>query len=416
MTAAREGLFRVGSASVDITPPLEVPYLAWQPRHQPFAGVHDPLIARCVVVEAGRERVVMIGANAIGFASTLLGPGRDFVAEVRARVGAVAGVCPNSVMLAAAHVHSTPDTLDFRPLRENPRAGAWLESLIGKLADCAAESTRTLFDAHMTAASTALPGFSKNRRGEPWLDDTVTAIRFQSPDAARSVVLLHFACHPVIVQVQPLVSGDYVGVAERFVESSLPGLGQCLFLQGACGDVNPSVGDSRDFADVERMGLALGRCAAEMVSGSAHAGSPPQPAIVSCLSRQMMLASRELPVASVPAGFTGSMAEELAARRLEGDAPFRCEVQMLRLGNVVLAAVPGEPVSRFAIELRAAARPLQALTVGYANGYLGYILPPDMFEKGGYEAQPGPWSKVSPQAYDLLSGALREMMVELRRP
>ena len=415
MSAALD-LFRVGSASIDITPPLEVPYLGWQPRHQRFAGVHDPLSARCAVVEAAGRRIAIISANLIGFAPTLLGPGRSFVTEARARISAAADVPPQGVLLAAAHIHSSPDTLDFRPLRESPGAAAWLESLIDKFGECAAEATRSMFDARMIAVSGALPGLSENRRQEPCLDDRVTLVALQCAADMRRIVLLHFACHPVIVQVQPLVSADYVGMAERFIEGSAPGVRRCLFLQGACGDVNPSMGATRDFRDVENMGRAVGEHAMKLLSAATAGRLRTQPAVVSYVSRRLTLPSRALPRESDSRDVPTHLADEFDARRREGDAPYECKLQVLRLGEVLLAGIPGEPVARLAVELREAARPLEVLTVGYANGYLGYLLPPDMFDKGGYEAQPGPWSKVSPRAHEMVLDALRDAIAEIASP
>jgi hypothetical protein len=54
--------------------------------------------------------------------------------------------------------------------------------------------------------------------------------------------------------------------------------------------------------------------------------------------------------------------------------------------------------------------PNTALTVGYSNGYLGYLAPPSAWQKGGYEAggSIGPWSKLSSEAYgEILQGVAR---------
>jgi hypothetical protein len=40
-----------GSARVDITPPLTIPYLGYEPRHALFEGMHDPLYARAVALD-----------------------------------------------------------------------------------------------------------------------------------------------------------------------------------------------------------------------------------------------------------------------------------------------------------------------------------------------------------------------------
>ena len=47
-------LLRAGFGKVDVTPPLEVPYLSYYPRQTPFQGVHDRLYARALAVEGRR--------------------------------------------------------------------------------------------------------------------------------------------------------------------------------------------------------------------------------------------------------------------------------------------------------------------------------------------------------------------------
>ena len=349
--------FRVGSSKVDITPPLSVPYLAWKPRHRPFRGVHDRLLARAAVIEAGGERVVIIAADLIGFADKVLGPGRSFIDEIRQRVEKTCGVRAAHVMLAASHAHSTPDTLDFRPLRDEPGALAWLEELVERIAQCAATAASDTFAATLSSAETRVPGVSVNRRdGARAVNDTLTKLTFCSLHDARCVAIVHFACHPVIVQVQDQVSSDFVGVLTAAIEAS--GVENCLFLQGASADINPSCGDSRDFADVRRIGETIARCALAAEHTSA------EPARVQVLH-----------------------------------AP---PLQAMRIGHRTLIAFPSEMFDVTSLELSG------AIVVGCANGYLGYFVPTDEWPKGGYEVGPGEWQIAGAGAHEMaIEAAMR---------
>ena len=46
----------VGSAKVNITPPLSIPYLGYAPRQGRFCGIHDHLYARAIVLDNGHTR------------------------------------------------------------------------------------------------------------------------------------------------------------------------------------------------------------------------------------------------------------------------------------------------------------------------------------------------------------------------
>ena len=85
---------------------------------------------------------------------------------------------------------------------------------------------------------------------------------FESMTGGKRIWLVNYACHPVIVQAQPRISADFPGVLQTLVETQYPDT-TCLFLQGACADLNPIMDDSRDFDDVTRFGAALaGECLA----------------------------------------------------------------------------------------------------------------------------------------------------------
>lgn len=55
-----------------------------------------------------------------------------------------------------------------------------------------------------------------------------------------SVILVNYACHPVVIGVDNLrYSADYPGVMTQVVEKTFGGGPLCFFLQGAPGDINP---------------------------------------------------------------------------------------------------------------------------------------------------------------------------------
>lgn len=431
MTASGGRGFLAGAAVTDITPPLAVPYLGFEPRHAPFRDVRDPLSLRAAWVSDGERETVLITADLIGFAASLLGPGRDFISEAKARIAAASGAASDAIWLAAAHVHSTPDTLDFRPLRESPGAAAWLESVMDAAARTARAAREAAFAADLRIYRTRLPGYSKNRRGEGCLDDEVSILEFRSPAAGgRRIVLVHYACHPVILQVQDSVSGDYVGVLERSVER-LAGVEACLFLQGACGDINPAVDDSRDYEDARRMGEALAGEVEKALAGEADPG----PIIVRSTMMVVDLPSRRLLSPEERAAMSGEidalrrsgadlarlaelgrLQDEIRCRVAEGEDIFRAGLMAVRIGEAVLMGFPGEPFCAWGRALKSAAAPLVGFPCGYVNGYLGYLVPPASWDRGGYETLCGPWSKVGPEAHDLVLEAFKRLLTGLRAP
>ena len=85
----------------------------------------------------------------------------------------------------------------------------------------------------------------------------------------------------------------------------------------------------------------------------------------------------------------------------------------MRIGDVVLLGIPGEPFCRMGLTIKAIRDDSLVLPVGYANGYLGYFAPPESWQTGGYEVQCGPWSKVGPDAYDMILNTARELVLDI---
>ena len=68
--------------------------------------------------------------------------------------------------------------------------------------------------------------------------------------------------------------------------------------------------------------------------------------------------------------------------------PKQAEIQVLRIGDVALAGLPGEPICEVGLDTQkqvAAAGFKNVLTIGLANDYLGYIVNEKEYPHAGYE-------------------------------
>lgn len=286
--------FTVGVGKVDITPPLSIPYIGFKPRHDFFTGVHDPLYARSLFLSDGKTEVIIISVDGIGFSGDILGPGRNFNEELRRRIQGKTGVPAQNIMVASSHIHSTPETLDIRPLRSHPGAEAWLEDLLDRLTDSARISRKQTFPAVLKTGKGKAENISHNRRGDDCLDEEVIVLMFLGRKGEKAF-LVNFACHPVILQVQKLVSADFVGVLTGNVERMIEGTRGCFFLQGACGDINPLKNDSRDFNDASYTGLVLTGEVLKIFGKIGLHSPPAEPVLIRADSEKAPFPSRPLP-------------------------------------------------------------------------------------------------------------------------
>jgi hypothetical protein len=99
--AAEPPAINVGFAKRDITPQRPMPMWGYGDRHAALSqGVSDPLMAKAVVVQAGDERLAIVGMD-IG-----RGPTAAMMAQIRRDVAKKAGV--GHVIVAGSHTHHGP--------------------------------------------------------------------------------------------------------------------------------------------------------------------------------------------------------------------------------------------------------------------------------------------------------------------
>ncbi|OHE77174.1 MAG: hypothetical protein A2107_10845 [Verrucomicrobia bacterium GWF2_62_7] len=414
----------VGAAKRRVTPPLWVPYLtsSGSGTHASFQGVHDDLFARALVLDDGRDAIAVLAVDSIGYDNALLGPGRDFTAELRRKVAASTALQPDAIMFAATHSHSTPETIGLTPFREVRGVPDWLETHLGELAATVIEAWRNRVPARARAGVTKVEGIARyrrirlrngkeSRRGPlpppedvtvPWrLDEDLNILHFERDDGAPLAVLLNYTAHPVVAMLLPQISADYPGAVTAMVERELPGT-VCLFTNGCAGNVN-TVKVATNFDDVQSIGATLGRAAL----GKLRELKPLVNPTVAHHSTELTLAPRECPplADAEKAAANNPSAKNRVLLRLAkklAEGPLRAEVQTMRVGPVNWVSLPGEPFVETGFALKATGA---TFVVGYANGWLGYLPIRRAYDEGGYETQAGAWSRVAPGSAEQLEAA-----------
>ncbi|MFY9234309.1 MAG: hypothetical protein WAO58_07600 [Fimbriimonadaceae bacterium] len=84
-------------------------------------------------------------------------------------------------------------------------------------------------------------------------------------------------------------------------------------------------------------------------------------------------------------GIPPALAQDLVSRF----APREARISALRIGSLAVVGIPGEPTSVLGRQIVAEGRRLgfyPVLVVSHVNGWMGYILDPEDYDRGGYEA------------------------------
>ena len=98
------------------------------------------------------------------------------------------------------------------------------------------------------------------------IDPSVGVIRIDDTRGNPRAIIMNYACHPdALVAVRSVVSSEYVGYANKYVEEAFKNRINCLFIQGGAGNQcplfkTPTNGETPEnyFDMVQRMGKLLG--------------------------------------------------------------------------------------------------------------------------------------------------------------
>lgn len=424
------GGLKIGVSKHRVTPPERVPYLTSSGNGTcaPFEGVHDDLFARAMVFDDGDAAIAVLAVDAIGYDNAVLGPGRDFTAEVRAHIAKTTGL--DAVMVSATHSHSTPETICLTPFRDVSGVADWLEGHVADLAGAVIDAWRNRELAHLRFGAVPVSGVGRNRRvmlkggsmhrGGPMpnaadiagtvpMDEDLSVLYAETAGGKPLGVLMNYTAHPVIAMLLPPVSADYPGAASACVEAALDGA-ICLFTNGAAGNIN-SVYVTTSFEDVQRVGERLGQAAVGLIH-RLRTEKPLADVQVGAQSEELVLDACACPsVAEAETAATrepspGNLRLLRLARKL-AEGPMEAEIQAMRVGPVRWVSIPGEGFVETGLALKDAGA---SFVVGYANGWVGYLPIETAYAQGGYEVGPGVWSRVAPGSAERVEAVGRRLV------
>jgi hypothetical protein len=375
---------RAGAARRDITPREPVPMWGYGERHaRPSEGVLDPLQATALVLQAGPQKLAIVGLD-LGRS-----PAEESLQRIRDRIRQEAGIAHS--LIAGSHTHHGPVVeLTDRPGRGQGAFDAALRynrELEDAIVAAIVEADRQLAEAALAVGSVELERFNRNRHSKLAPAPVDRSLRVMRLDHAttgeRIAALVNFTAHPTSIPAEQLrFSADYAGALRETIEAELGGL--ALFMQGAAGDLST---DRKLHGDHAAYGRALGREAAQLLATLRPA--PVADATLQVREERFSFASRtNFNNPLVRTVYAAAFFPELVANFLDeyahGIRP-RVTVAVLN-GNLALVGGSGEFFCQHALRLRERARVEQLFFFGYCNGYHQYFPTIEGAAEGGYGA------------------------------
>ncbi len=427
--------FLAGVAEIVITPPPGLKMAGFAERAGPATGTHDELYARAAVFDCrnGRKSAVCV--------VDVCELDAEIVAAVRQRATHNA-IRPERLMLAATHTHSGP-SLDC----DNELNQRWRKELEERLAEVIMMADVARRPALVGAAAGAVAGVGGNRR-DPVngpVDRAVNVMRLDDARTGKTMgVIVNHACHATTLDLKNLLyTADYPGQVCARVRAGLPDRPVVLFLNGACGDINPggySAEDSalgrpipnRTFERSARIGAIIGDEAVRLVHAIQPRGEfnvrggnlplrlPVRDGMLPAAAQRIYAAALEKLQSARDCGADQAEIDRLrleavyagcernyAQRRFKlPNGELTTELQGIVVGDAVFLGLPGEVFNEIGAAIKARSPFANTFLVGYANDDAGYFPTVDALKQGGYEVKTSMFGDVAINRLQGWSGLL----------
>jgi hypothetical protein len=479
ITPPEQPLLKVGFAKVDITPVVtdswtdangdarfdksdgdrwedlnknghfDAVWMAGFQNKKPAQGIHDPLWARCMVIDDGKSRVALVALDIIGL-------GHNEVIKIRERISASAGI--TYAIITSTHVHEGPDTI-----------GLWgenyfLSGVNPEYMETVRRSTVQVIEKAAANLRPALLRFATDSTGAaPMLADTRPPLVYdknlhiiQAIDAQADTTLGTLLCwgnHPeTLWSGNLLISSDFPHYWREYVERGIykgdsliaKGLGgTAIFFTGAIGGLmtthpdiaiaDPISGQSvvkGSFEKIDAQGKQLALLTFRALDSAARM---PENTI---RNGGISIRAQTFTIPLDNQFYKLAVALGVLDRGYTGWKQMRTEVAYLQIGDALsLLCVPGEiypeiidggiesPQGQdFAIgpqeipPLRSLMKGRQRIILGLANDEIGYIIPKsqwDVDEPYTYDYKDAPYGEINstgPEAGLLVHRALMKVI------
>jgi neutral ceramidase len=412
---------RVGVGHVDITPSSATPMEGYIERRGVSQGIHDRLFGNAVVLEdESGKKVAVISVD-------LVGVGKWIVDFARKEIESKTGIPRENVMIAATHTHSGPrGIVEFFTGEDAFSKGLFSHALSEKvgngIVEAVAGANKKLKKAQIGLGRGKVNGLCSNRRSPDGpFDPELAVLKMNTAESGQSIgCIVNYACHPTVLGPDNLLlSADFPAFVRDTIQTTFRKRHETevevLYLNGASGNVSTRfTRRAATFAEAERIGRALGSEVLKVMKAVNKTNGEVE---ISTTSEVIKLPQRKLPsidfvkndlkhgeemlkqlrsrgasggetrvVESLVEGAKGLLAAYDYASKFEG-REFEVEIQVFRLGEVVtLCAVPAELFVELGLEIKKDLKAMTPLIVGYANGFIGYVLTEEAYREGGYES------------------------------
>lgn len=457
VNTAISATLRAGAALVDITPTNLPIRTAGNLTLTVVSNIHDSLHTRALVLDDGTTRIAFAVVDSCMVS-------REDMDAAKTAASRATGIPVVNMMISSTHTHTAPCVYGCHGNDVEPEYRTYL---IPRIADSIVRASRNLRSARIGWGKTDLPKFVHCRR---WLmqpgaatspnaaftgvatnlvmmnpgaantnkvrqtgpvDPAVTVLSVQTREGKPLSLLANYSTHYASAPSQE-ISADYFGEFCRLMAQELkagetnPGF-VALMSNGTSGDANPI-----DFTKTNWVATppVVARAVADAVLEALGKMSYRDDVMLKVATRPLTLGVR-LPSAAQVAEAREYLATNVGTRptrnweenyaretTLLADWPATKEItlQALAIGDFAIAAVPCETFGSTGLAIKKASPFPLTMVIGLANGYHGYLPPPDQFPLGGYTTWRARTSYLERDAEPKIRAAVEDLLDRAHKP
>lgn len=398
-----------GVATIDITPPVGVTLMGYEPRISESVG--HPLRAEALACDDGcNGGWIMICADVCAFCSV-------FTNHLRREISEKTGLPVEAIIVTPTHTHSGPHVTDIMRCERSELESAYFRSFTANLIDVGLRAWQRRSPGSLVAGQTSAPDLGSNRRAQRpdgtwtnvwsdpeglnkgYFDATVDLAGVRRPDGSLDALLVNYGCHPVGFGSKYLsISGDYVSYLKDSLEDE-GHAGTVLFTVGGHANVDPRRCVQTDEEVVRTMGRDLAGQVAEALKGM-------QP-----------VAGNRANSNCIPWEFSTTW--DLSGRWAI-NFPHACKGSEVRTsvcawgaGDLAFVGLPGETVSEYRALMQKDSPFERTIMVSLANDSIGYLPTDEILRQGAYEANLAPLRPLEKALIDKGAAALAALHKKL---
>lgn len=410
---------------VDITPVMAVYMDGYGARNGLSRGVHDSIYVNSMLLKDNGHSLLIISID-------ILSIKREKADEIKQKITEKYGLPEQNILIHAIHVHSGPG-LAAKLIRGCVREYVdFFDEQVMKSVDMCFKNMKT-GTLYYGEGETYIGMSRRQRAGDEVrlapapdvpVDRKLGVAAVKDENGKIAAVIFNCACHPATMGGDNyLISAEFPGMARKAIEEKYPGA-ISLFIQGACGDINPAV-ISRGteyrqayFSDVEFLGMILANDVSHVIRYGLKKVEP---------SFDFHLRSLTLPIGEYRMDCFRKMSEsgqeyqqkygKYMLEKIEKGEEMK-EVKynlgIIRLAsNLKIITLEGEVCNEFGVWIREFDPTVNMMIAGYSNGHKSYLPTKRILEEGGYEATvtycwaeyPGPYAD---NVQDIVLNAVKE--------